>query len=429
MAYQYNPPPGPPLNPSEYTVIGPNGIKYGQQPNFQYNPVTDQYDPIPKKEDKPSAWDTLGPVAAGAGAIAGGTYLGSQAFKPETWSWLGGSGGASTASGAGAGAGAATGAASAGSAAAGAAPSTPVVTGASLTPNAAPFSMFGPGGAVPTAAGIAAGAYTGYQQATGVADALKGEDLDFQQQAALALPTFGMSFLYNPVKDQFGSGKDKAQLKRDAVRKDLQERGLLDEQFNIYNADGSAFNLGFDGGAMLEGGAYDGKRHYYDVNHDDPAQVALIPIADAFSAIITGGDKKLTSDFAGYFINAATSSGDARENIISYMNKVGLDHAKAYGTIHLLAEEGKLDTETANSYKNSLDAFFKKGHYASAGGSKPLPSTTTPGPSKAVSSPAPSPAPAPAPMPAQKPQQAAPQPEQPKKPSGLMSFGVGTRAK
>lgn len=53
------------------------------------------------------------------------------------------------------------------------------------------------------AMGYVAGAYTGYQQFQGLKNAVKDEDMSFQQQAALALPTFGASFLYNPVRHMF----------------------------------------------------------------------------------------------------------------------------------------------------------------------------------------------------------------------------------
>ncbi len=53
------------------------------------------------------------------------------------------------------------------------------------------------------AAGLAAGAYTGYQQFKGAKNVLKGGDLSTMQQIALALPTFGASFAYNPIKKKF----------------------------------------------------------------------------------------------------------------------------------------------------------------------------------------------------------------------------------
>ncbi len=52
----------------------------------------------------------------------------------------------------------------------------------------------------PSAAAITAGALTGQQQLSGVMNAANGKGLTLSQQAALALPTFGASFLYSPVK-------------------------------------------------------------------------------------------------------------------------------------------------------------------------------------------------------------------------------------
>lgn len=45
--------------------------------------------------------------------------------------------------------------------------------------------------------GVGAGAYTGYLQGKGVQNAVKGKKLSTEQQVALALPTFGGSFLAN----------------------------------------------------------------------------------------------------------------------------------------------------------------------------------------------------------------------------------------
>ena len=445
MAYQYDPPPGPPLNPADYNgVVGPNGQRYGQQEGFQYNPVTDKYDPKPDKPKQPGIGSVLGPVAAGAGAIAAGTYLGN----PSNYGGV--ASGIKDIFGLGASAPAvATGAtapvssiaaatpAAVNAGAAGAAPAVPNIVSATATPTAAgaPFSL---GGAALQGAGIAAGGYTGYQQFKGAENVLKGKDLDFQQQAALALPTFGLSFLANPIKDFFGTGKDKAQQRRDALREQWKEMGLIDEQYNIYNADGTPFNVGLDGGAMLEGGAYDGKRHYYDVNLDDPNQVALIPIADVLAALTgAAGDKKLTSDAAGYFVNAAMASGDPQQNMLSYFQKLGLDHDKAYGMIHMMAQPGPngekpiLSNELADSYKNTLDRFNSRGAYAN--GATPPPVAQAPvaapapasgsnlGTKPAVISPQ---SPKPAPVMDEKPQA-----EKPKVRSAIPTRAQGTRAR
>lgn len=49
------------------------------------------------------------------------------------------------------------------------------------------------------AMGVAAGAYTGMQQFGGAKNAFQGKKLSGMQQAALALPTFGMSLLWNHI--------------------------------------------------------------------------------------------------------------------------------------------------------------------------------------------------------------------------------------
>ena len=71
--------------------------------------------------------------------------------------------------------------------------------------------------------GIGAGAYTGYQQAKGVKAAVKGDKLSSTQEAALALPTFGGSYLVNPAKKLFG-GKSTHQ--EEAARQKLIDAGV-----------------------------------------------------------------------------------------------------------------------------------------------------------------------------------------------------------
>jgi hypothetical protein len=88
-------------------------------------------------------------------------------------------------------------------------PKTTLDTGADLSlpsgvPDAAPIAAQGWTGGAGTM-DIAAAAYVGAKQYQGVKNVLKGNDMSLQQQAALALPTFGTSFLYNPVKNSFKS--------------------------------------------------------------------------------------------------------------------------------------------------------------------------------------------------------------------------------
>lgn len=55
-------------------------------------------------------------------------------------------------------------------------------------------------------AGILAGGATGYEQFKGLENAAKGKDMSFLEETALALPTFGMSYAWNPIKNAFGLG-------------------------------------------------------------------------------------------------------------------------------------------------------------------------------------------------------------------------------
>lgn len=436
MGYEYNPQPGAPLDPSKYNgAVGPNGLRYGEQQGFVYNPVTDKYDPKPKDDKKQGLGSYIGPVAAGAGAIAAGTLLGDPTKWPgvgtavsDSVSGIGnvfGLGGSAAPAAAPAAASAAAPAAASAAApfalgaapAAGAVPAAPTLVSATATPTAAAApGMFAPGGAALQAAGVAAGAYTGYQQFKGAENALKGKDLDFQQQAALALPTFGLSFAANPINKFFGSTKGDAQQKRDALREQWKAQGLIDEQYNIYNVDGSPFNVGLDGGGKING-----DQRPYDVNLDDPTAVSLIPMADVLAALTgAAGDKKLTSHGAGYIVNAAMASGDPMQNLMSYFQKAGLDHDKAYGMIHEMSlgggKDGKplLSKELADSYKNSLDFANKRGAYAN--GANPQPSApVVQAPSPQVAAPAPAAAPRPSPQGAAPPVNvAAPQAAKPK---------------
>ena len=438
MAYQYNPQPGPPLDPSKYPTVGPNGQRYGTQDGYVYNPVTDKYDPEPEK--KPGVGSLVGPIAATAGSIAAA----QAAFNPNFWSSV--KNGASQlfsmgspnapASSAPAAAPAATTAAAPFSlsqapaaggdlasaapfafapqgapSAAGAAPGVPSVVSATATPDVAAVAPTW-GANLSNSLGIAGQAYfygsqgydaynkmqSGRESAKG---GLKATLLSGGPFTAWAAPL--VDFL--PIS----SGKHPDQYKRDAVREYLKEKGLVDEEYNLTNADGTKFNIGLDGGARLPGGPMDGQRHYYDVNLDDPNALALIPIADVLAALAAGNSKKLTSDFSGYFVNGATSSGDAQQNMMKYFQDGGLDHDSAYGMIHEMSlgggKDGKplLSKEDSDAYKNSLDAFYHVGAYAN--GAHPQQSSAPVVATKPQASPQPAPSPSPAPQ--TNPQQAA----------------------
>lgn len=233
------------------------------------------------------------------------------------------------------------------------------VVGANAGGAAAPVTGMGlTGGAFGSAlglAGLGAGAYLGYQGIKGIGNAINGEDLDLQQQAALALPTFGLSFLSN----QFGSGKDKDQLARDAVRKQMKETGFLgpDEgDYNITLPDGTVFDIGKDGDNKL-----------YNVDFNQAGVDGVVRAVDPLAAIMTGGDAKLSRDYAGYFTNASMGGADPLANARALYEKAGLDHSSAYGNVWNLFNAGKLDAARRDGYLDSLDQAFGVGAYAGTG--------------------------------------------------------------
>lgn len=257
--------------PEKYPRVGPNYQHYGEQPGEIYNPWTDTYSPDPKTQhdyymsqgidpstggiyqeppEKPGMLDSILPFVA----TGGGLGLGQALVNPNFWSTLGGLGGG-TGSGAGAAAsaspigvqgvgpiaadfggapGAGAGAATYGSeVAAGGGlqvPGTPVMASGEapgMLDGLGSMGVFDTGAFGPVSApGIAAGAATGYLQGKGLYDAIKGKDMSGLSQAALALPTFGASLLYNPIKNALGFG-DQDKWKTEGNRLgSLQDKGV-----------------------------------------------------------------------------------------------------------------------------------------------------------------------------------------------------------
>lgn len=258
------------------------------------------------------------------------------------------------------------------------------------------------GSGLGTAIPVAGGLYSGYNLAQNLMDdkkdpmggALSGAGLGASLAAlgllgpvgplaALALGAAGGGAL-----GMIGSGKDKDQIARDQVRKALKEAGVVDDQWNLTLADGSKFDIGADGSIQN-----------YNVDFGKEGVGDIVAATNPLAAIVTGGNPKLKSDFAGYFTNAAMSAGDSIENIKKLYADAGLDHAKAYKSIQEMVAAEKLSKEEGDAYLNGLDQLFGVGAYGSgqkgsegkkSGGSKrrekteasspAIPAPATPGP-------------------------------------------------
>lgn len=170
-------------------------------------------------------------------------------------------------------------------------------------------------------AGVAAGGGLGFLQAGGLQSALHGGSLSFGEQAALALPTFGASFLFNPISSMFGG--DSAKAKEREARESLIDQ-IFGGDFGGFNISGSNFNAS---------GKFGGQG------------TALVnPLAQ----ILSGGEDKLGSDLAGIFENAVTEGDNFNETIVStlsLMDKLNMTADDAKSQLSELFLDGKISLD------------------------------------------------------------------------------------
>lgn len=160
---------------------------------------------------------------------------------------------------------------------------------------------------------------------------LKGKKLSPGAQAALAIPTMGLSFLANPINKAFGSGKSGERQARDGVRSWLREHGILDADYNMqvgggdyHFADGSRqeYQVGYGD----EGFVNEGKFRPEGVSGDELDDLVTKFINDAGYGNTVGAlnplvgaflqdDRGLATDYVGYLTNAAHSGGDYKSGL------------------------------------------------------------------------------------------------------------------
>lgn len=157
------------------------------------------------------------------------------------------------------------------------------------------------------------------------------------------------------------AGKHEDQIKRDQVREAMRSAGAIDETYGLTLADGTKFNIGLDGGAR---GHYDfsGGRRPYEVKAEHPFSAQAVGWADPLAEVLTGGDPKLRSDFAGYFANAAMSNSQGiegvRSNVLQIMEDLKLNEASVRQGLDALKSAGKIDDSRYAAYMNSLGSLF-----------------------------------------------------------------------
>lgn len=172
---------------------------------------------------------------------------------------------------------------------------------------------------------------------------------------------------------------------REKVQKGLKGTGFLSDTGNL-DLPGGSFQIGTED--KLPSGDF---RFNTDQSRGDTG--GIIGAVNPLAALLTGGDEKLTSDFAGYFTNAAQVGGDPGENIRAMYQKAGLDYNTAMAAIDSL----KIPDAQKRAYQNGINQLFGQQGYKGPqsnfmGGSPPSGNASSandlkgPGASPAISS-------------------------------------------
>lgn len=207
--------------------------------------------------------------------------------------------------------------------------------------------------------GVIAGGIVGGQQLQGVGNFAQGKPMSFGQQAALALPTAGFSFLANPISSAFGGGKGKDQQARDAVRDNLVKQGWAGEGAKI-DAPWGTVDLYNDGGYRYKN--QDGtERPVYNTDPSDPNAAQAIGWLNPLTHIMGDGDAKLASDFANQIYSEITKDGTKdinviKSRVIDLYNKFQLKPSLVRDAVNSM----KLDQGTKDAFFAAIDNLKKK---------------------------------------------------------------------
>lgn len=143
------------------------------------------------------------------------------------------------------------------------------------------------------------------------------------------------------------AGKHKDQKVRDSVREALANMGVLNSEYQLQLANGSLYDMGKDGGARSELGG----RRPYEVDFSNPLAQYAVGWMNPIIALLAPGNKKIATDFTGYFANAALSNAkdlnDVRQNIGSFLRKFGISNDALAKGIVQMAQSGLVDQHTA----------------------------------------------------------------------------------
>lgn len=210
-------------------------------------------------------------------------------------------------------------------------------------------------GAMGPALGVAAGAGVGALQGQGLYNAVRGRDMNFGQEAALALPTMGASFLVDPARKLFGSKREGERLARRAGRERFQDVGLMNtDSKSRYNlADGSQYDI-----------STDPRGRAYEVDLDslnDPINAERVGYTNALANALIGGknpkDNRLRVQMGGELFNSYNSNNQFDANIRSAYDRVGGRNA-VYEQVAERWKKGQLSADERDANFAAIDKLY-----------------------------------------------------------------------
>ncbi len=221
-------------------------------------------------------------------------------------------------------------------------------------------------GTMASAAGIIGGLYGAYDLAMnwGASTPARGASSGMAVGATLGTmiggPGFGTAIgaaigtIAGGLIGAITAGKHKDQKVRDQMREVLVQNGILDSNYQLQLADGSTYNMGLDGGPRAEFGGL----RPYQVDFSNPLAKYAVSWMNPLIEVLAQGNKKLQTDFVGYFANAAMSNAktleDVAKNVNSFMQRFGVIPEALAQTVVQAAQNGRLDPNVAAAYVNGL---------------------------------------------------------------------------
>ena len=154
----------------------------------------------------------------------------------------------------------------------------------------------------------------------------------------------GVGALGGFTASMLGGGKHQDQRGRDQFRKEMKDRGMLSDGYNLNLADGNKYDIGLDG-----------SHKNYNVDFSREGIGDVVGSVNPLAYIVANGDKKKATDLAGYYTNAASSSGDANANALNFYKQAGVDRNTAWQRVDQMVQDGKIDQGTGDAFKAGID--------------------------------------------------------------------------